>query len=255
MCFSLSPLSKFSVLLSSLLVLAPGAPLYTQNLLVAAASDLAPLQEPLRQQNVRFTFGASGMLAKQIENGAPFDIFMSASEEYVTNLAAKGKIDPATVVVYARGRLGLWSKSGRVQALPQLADPSVLRISIANPAHAPYGAAAKELLERKGLWETLQPKIVYAENVRQALQYAESGNVDATLTAWSLLYDKGAVRLPEDHKPIQQAAGVVKDSPRAAQARAFLEYLHSSTGRKILEAHGLIPSSDIPQESMEAKRP
>ena len=112
-------------------------------------------------------------------------------------------------------------------------------LALANPAHAPYGAAAREFLERRGLWKAVEPKVVYGENVRQALQFAESGNADAAITAWSLVFDRGGVLLPDrDHAPIRQAGGVVTGRPHVAEARRFLEYLASPAARKILEAHG-----------------
>jgi len=111
---------------------------------------------------------------------------------------------------------------------------------MANPASAPYGAAAKELLESAGLWPAIETKVVYGENVRQALQFAESGNADAAITAWSLVFDRGGILLPDSgHKPIRQAGGVVAGRPNEAAAQRFLDLLASGEGRKILAAHGL----------------
>jgi molybdate transport system substrate-binding protein len=217
-----------------------------QVLLVAAAADLAGVQGALQHgfekatgKQVRFTLGASGMLARQIEQGAPYDIFLSANEKFVEDLAKGGRLVPESVRVYAYGRLGLWSKSGSVKALADLKSPRILHVAIANPVHAPYGAAAKAMFERLGLWKEIERKLVYAENVRQALQYAESGNADAVITAWSLLYDRGGVLLPDsDHPPIRQAGGVVAGRPQAAAAQRFLEFLGSPEGRRILTAAG-----------------
>ncbi|MGE5648367.1 MAG: molybdate ABC transporter substrate-binding protein [Acidobacteriota bacterium] len=217
-------------------------------LLVAGAADLAGVQEPLAQAferatgvKVRFTLGASGMLARQIERGAPYDVFLSANEAFVTELAKAGRLAPETVRVYAYGRLGLWSRDGAVKSAADLKNARVLHVAIANPAHAPYGMAAREFLERHGLWKAVQPKVVYGENVRQALQYAESGNADAVITAWSLLYDRaGAVLLPASgHAPIRQAGGVVTGRPNELVARRFLDFLSGAEGRRILEARGL----------------
>ncbi len=220
------------------------------SLLVAAAADLSSLQQPLSQyfervtgQKVQFIFGASGMLARQIEQGAPYDVFLSANEKFVNDLAAGRHLVSGTVRIYAQGRLGLWSQDGSVSSLDDLRNPRVLHVAIANPAHAPYGVAAWEALKNQGLWEALQPKIVYAENVRQALEYAESGNADAVITAWSLVSDRGGIMLPETwHAPIRQAGGVVATSRQAAAARRFLDFLTSPEGRSILEKHGLMPS-------------
>ena len=216
---------------------------------MAAASDLTTLQTPLAELtkakihvHVRFTFASSGTLARQIENGAPFDVFLSANRLFVNELAASGRLDPATVRVYAVGRLGLWSGDGQMHDLAALTSGKVQRIAIANPTLAPYGLAAKQLLERHGLWKRVQPKLVYGENVRQALQFAESGNADVVMTSWSLLYDKaGAVLLPQDHDPVEQAGGVVSSSKNASAGREFLELLSGADGRKLLKSHGLTP--------------
>jgi molybdate transport system substrate-binding protein len=210
---------------------------------VAAAADLAPVEralvEAFRQatrHEVRFALGSSGMLARQIQNGAPYDAYLSANQEYVTELAAAGRLVPASVVTYAFGRLGLWSKNSSIRSLRDLRR--VRHVALANPAHAPYGQAARELLEKQGLWKALSRKIVYGENVRQAFQFAESGNADAAVTAWSLVHDRGGVLLEEAHTPIRQAGGVVAASPRRAAAARFLLFLLSAEGRKILAQSG-----------------
>jgi molybdate transport system substrate-binding protein len=242
---STSLLCNLSLLLSSSIE----AQKATENneLLVAAAADLAGVEQPLRQAftratgvRVRFILGSSGMLARQIEQGAPYDAFLSANERFVGELAKAGRLEPDSVRTYAFGRLGLWSRNAEVKRLEQLREARFLHLAIANPAHAPYGAAARELLEKAGLWQALQPKVVYGENVREALQFAESGNADAAITAWSLVYDRGGILLPDTgHAPIRQTAGVVAGSPNAAAARRFLEFLASEEGRRILAAHGL----------------
>lgn len=227
-------------LLAILLALAPA---HAADLVVAAASDLAPLTASLEKgftaAHVKFSLGSSGSLAHEIENGAPFDVFLSANDQYVKELAAKGALAPATVVNYANGRLALWSKDGRVKSLDDLQAKSVVHIAIANPEHAPYGVAAKQMLETRGLWTKLQPKIVLGENVSQALQFAESGNADAVITSWTLLKGRG-VMLPENsYPPIRQAGGVLKSSSQPQVARDFLKFLTGPEGRKILESGGL----------------
>jgi len=134
----------------------------------------------------------------------------------------------------------LWSADGEIQHLEQLLDPAILYVAIANPAHAPYGVAAREALLSQGLWEKLQPKIVLAENVRQSYQYAESRNADAVITSWTLVYDKGGIQLPPEwHNPIRQAGGIISRSDKANLAERFLEFLTSGEGQAILSAHGL----------------
>jgi molybdate transport system substrate-binding protein len=213
---------------------------------VAGAADLAGVQdllakgfEEVSDQRVRFTLGASGMLARQIEQGAPYDVFLSANERFVDELVKAGRLEPGSVRVYGLGRLGLWSKGGAIREAGQLRGAGVLHLALPNPVHAPYGVAAKEFLQRRGLWGALERKVVYGENVRQALQFAESGNAEAVITAWSLVFDRGGVLLAAgEHAPIRQSGGVVTGRPHAAAARRFLEFLGSERGRRILEAHG-----------------
>ena len=217
-----------------------------QELLIAAASDLIAVQRPLEdawlQQSdlrLRFTFGASGMLAQQIAAGAPYDLFLSADEARVKELAASGALIKDSVVRYAYGRLALWSKGGRAGSLSDLLSAAILHIAIANPTHAPYGAAARQALEKSGLWTQLAAKIVYGESVRQAMQYVESGNVEAAIVAWPLVSDRGGVLLPARlHDPIRQTGGIVKTSKNPVAAHRFLEFLLSPEGRRLLESHG-----------------
>ena len=214
-------------------------------ILVAAASDVVRLEQPLREGfrkaadgQVRFVFGSSGMLARQIENGAPYDVYLSANEKFVHDLAAQGKLDPKSVRVYALGRVALWSKNRSIRQLSDLG--SVRQLSLPNPAHAPYGVAARQALEKEGAWKSLEARIVYAENVRQALQFAESGNVDAAITAWSLVFDRGGILIPAGlHAPIRQAAGVVASGSNRGLAARFLDYLSSPDGRALLSRYGL----------------
>lgn len=246
-----------STSLTAFLLLASPLPAPAQNsqqgneLLVAAAADLAPLEAPLAQAfarvaggRVRFVLGSSGLLTRQIEQGAPYDVFLSANEEFVAELVRGGKLLPGSVRVYAYGRLGLWSPGGALRTLPDLLAPRVLHVALPNPTHAPYGAAARQLLRSEGLWSGLEPKVVYGQNVRQALQYAESSNAEAVITAWSLLLRlPGAVLLPDSaHPPIRHAAGVVRGSPHERAARRFLDFLTSEAGRRILADNGLTPS-------------
>ncbi len=215
-------------------------------LLVAAAADLAGIQQPLADSFEKATgrkasivFGSSGLLARQIEQGAPYDVYLSANEGYVQSLVSAGKLDPRTVTVYALGRLGLWSRGGEVRDLRDLTGRRVTRIAIANPAHAPYGVAARQALQNAGLWDELRGKIVYGENVRQALQFAESGNADVALTAWSLVFDRGGVLVGDNlHAPIRQTAAVVRTTTRPELAARFLEFLTGRAGGRILQTHG-----------------
>jgi molybdate transport system substrate-binding protein len=212
--------------------------LRADDLLVAAASDLAPIAPKLEhayKEKIRFTLASSGSLKQQIENGAPFDVFLSASEQYVRDLG--GLVTDATV--YATGRIALWSPNGAVTSLADLRKSTVTHLSIPNPQHAPYGVAAKEALESQGVWKDVEPKIVYGENVRQALQFAESGNVEAVITSWTLLIGKGTLLPAEWHSPIRQTGAVVKSSHQPEAARRFLKFLTSPEAKKILKDGGL----------------
>ena len=223
--------------LLSTLIAAAGIQLSAQGPLVAAASDLAPILSSY--PDARFTFGSSGQLARQIENGAPYELFLSANKAYAEQLVAAGKAKAEDLRPYATGRLALWSKSGRYKRLEDLLDPAVRHIAIANPTHAPYGQAARQALETAGLWTRLQTKLVYAESVRQTLQFAESGNADATITAWSLVHEKAGVLLPaESHEPLTQYGAPVAGSP---SGRRVLAWLIGPEGQKLLTTGGLFP--------------
>jgi molybdate transport system substrate-binding protein len=229
----------FSALLSS--------SLSAQSLTIAAAADLAPLETDLTEAfqrvsstAVRFSFGSSGQLARQIGNGAPYDVYLSANESFVRELEQAGKLVAGSVRVYATGRLGLWSAGGDTRTLKDLTRATVRHIAIANPAHAPYGAAAEQALRHAGLWDQLQPKLVYAENVRQAFEYARTRNADAVITSWTLVHASGGTLLDaSSHAPIRQAGAIVKGTPNEQAARAFLKLLESPAGRAILARHGL----------------
>ncbi len=188
-----APLSRQALCFWAAAVCSPGMPTQVRgqdSLTVFAAADLAhPFEEIAarfeRNTGVKVTlvFGASASLALQIERGAPVDVFFSANKGYVDRLIAGGVLVPGTRTVYARGRLALgWPKfGGALFRLEDLLRPEVRRVAIANPETAPYGQAAKQALKASGLWDPLQPKLVIAENVRQALQYLQAGAVEAGL--------------------------------------------------------------------------
>jgi molybdate transport system substrate-binding protein len=209
---------------------------------VAAAADLAPLERPLAKAfgPLRFVLGSSGMLARQIENGAPYDVFLSSDDRYVSDLAASGFLLRDSIKVYATGRLGLWSKDGSIKRLEDIKGDRVLHLAIANPAHAPYGVAARQLLQKQGYWDELQSRVVYGETVRAAIQYVESGNADVVIAAWSLLKDRGAVLLPDFwHSPIRQVGAVVKGTKHLEEGRRFLAFLTGPEGKALLARYGL----------------
>ncbi len=220
-------------------------------LTVAAASDLQGAFGEIGKSferragcQVVITFGSSGQLAQQIEHGAPFDMFAAANVEYVRRLVDKKKAVADSTQVYARGRIVLITRknSGAVAVrLEDLLDESIKHIAIANPAHAPYGQAAKQSLEHRELWDRLQPKLVLAENVRQALQYVETGNAEAGIVALSVANSSESNVTPIDaawHKPIDQAITVVSDSKNVGLARQFIGYVTGPEGQAVLARHG-----------------
>jgi len=231
-----------------LILLAACAPT-PRALTVSAAANLQPAFAEIgaqfeRQTGTRviFNFGATGQLAQQIAQGAPVDLFAAADRATIDDLAARGFIMPDTVQVYARGQIVLYARKDA--ALPSLADlarPEIKRIAIANPAIAPYGVAARAALQNAGVWSTVQPKIVIAENIQQTQQYADTGNVDAAIIARSLALDaKGRWSpIPENlYQPIDQALGVVKGAPNERDARAFAAFVTSPSGRAVLSKYG-----------------
>ena len=229
----------------------PAAP--ENRLLVAAASDLqfafgemGALYREKSGQEVSFTFGSTGNLASQIENGAPFDIFAAANVEFVERLAGQGLVIPDTQQLYAQGRIALVvNRAAGVEAaeLNDLLDPSLSRIAIANPAHAPYGKAAQEALQSVGIWEDIQPKLVLGENVRQALQFVQTGDAQAGIVALSVADtpEVSYTLLEADlHQPLNQALAVIKGTPREAAARTFIKLANSPDGRQIMKKYGFL---------------
>jgi molybdate transport system substrate-binding protein len=229
------------------------------DLTVAAAADLAPAFEELGRAfqathkiKVVFSFGSTGMLAKQIENGAPMDLFAAANMEYIDELDRQGLIVSGTKAIYARGRITLWTQKDSLQRIEKISDltrPEVKRIAIANPDHAPYGTAAREALQRAGIWESVKSKLVYGENIRQTLQYAETGNVEVAIVALSLsLRSEGQwFLIPEElHNPLDQALAVIKGTKSEREAREFAEFVMGSQGRVIMKKYGFT----LPGESV-----
>lgn len=218
---------------------------------VAAASDLTPAFEEIGREfqasngtKVVYVFGSTGLLTRQIENGAPFDVFAAANVSFIDQLDQKGFIVPGTKRIYGRGRITLWTSADsplQIEKIEDLSRADVSRIAIANPDHAPYGQAAREALESAGIWETVRPKLVYGDNIRQTLQYAETGNVEVAIVALSLsVQSKGRwVLVPEElHKPLDQGMGVIKGTKNEAAARAFSDFVNGDKGREIMKKYG-----------------
>ena len=240
-----------------LLLLASGVA-RAQGLAVAAASDLqsalpaivSQFQKDTGQQ-VRVTFGSSGNFFAQIENGAPFDVFLSADIDYPRRLEQAGQAERASLYEYATGRLVLWTRKDSGidvrRGLTILTDARVRRIAIANPEHAPYGRAAVAALRHEGLYAQVQGKFVLGENISQAAQFAQSGSADVGLLALSLalsptLKSSGAyIDIPQSwHPAIEQAAVILSSSRQKTLARQFIEYLKTADSLKILQSYGFV---------------
>lgn len=221
---------------------------------VAAAADLAVAFEQVGKayeaktgQKVTFSFGSTGMLSKQILEGAPFDVFAAANVSFVDEVIAAGRCDRSTQELYGRGRVVIWTKKGSPapKDLADLADPRFKKIALANPEHAPYGRAAKEAMGASQVWQTLESekRLVYGENVQQTLQFAQTGNADVAIVALSLaMSSDGTWTLVDEslHKPLDQALVVCGDGPRAARARDFASFVNSPDGRAIMKEHGFL---------------
>lgn len=227
-------------------------------LILAAANLTAPFEalEPAYEaavgDEVTFVFGSSGNLAAQIRNGAPADVYVSASESFLDGLVSDGLIDPATRVEVAVGRLALVAPPGRdvPTGLSEVSDPAYHVVAIANPEHAPYGVAARSALQAAGVWAGLGDRLVLGENVAQTFQYVRTGNADLGLVALSLVRPGDDVNGPEIlhrvvdaglHAPIMQVGGVVHASPDARRAADFLAWVTGPDGRAILRRFGFEP--------------
>ena len=227
-----------------------------QEITVAAASDLQfampELVRGFEQQTkarVKISYGSSGNFFSQIQNGAPFDVYFSADISYPQKLEAAGLTEPGTLRKYATGRLVIWvrneSRLDLSKGLRVLYDPSVKKIAIANPAHAPYGRAAVAALQSEKLYDNVASRLVFGENISQTAQFVETGNADAGLIALSLaiapaMKVKGRyVEVPSSAYPaVEQACVVLKSSRRKDLARQLLEYVTGIEGKKILARFG-----------------
>ena len=244
-----------------LLALASGS---AQELKVAAASDLtaalAKLSSAFEKESgirLNISLGSSGNFFAQIENGAPFDVFLSADKSYPEKLQESALTEPGTLFTYARGKLVLWIPANSplhfaadgnevlTGDLNSLSGPSVQRIAIANPEHAPYGRAAEAVLRHYGIYDRLRPRLVLGENISQTAQFGQSGNAQAAFIAMAIAVTpemKGNghffVLPQESYPPLDQAAVVLRSSQNKAEAQGFLKFLESAQARRILSEFG-----------------
>jgi molybdate transport system substrate-binding protein len=227
---------------------------------VAAASDLNFALTDIAAQfareqgeRVELVFGSSGTLARQVRDGAPFELFLSADETFVEDLVAAGVTRDAGTL-YAIGRIALFAPTGSPMVPGEgldglarlLASGRVTRFAIANPAHAPYGRAAEAALRKRGIWTDLQPRLVLGDNVSQAAQFATTGNAVGGIIAYSLVLapnvrSRGAFALiPEaDHPPLRQRMVLLKRAGPIVER--FYQYLQQPAARAILGRYGFTP--------------
>jgi len=231
---------------------------------VAAAADLAKAFTELGAEfkaktgiTLELEFGSSGLLAKQIEQGAPFSLFAAANRAYVDQAVKSGHCDGTTAHPYARGRIVVWTPAGVVapKQLADLADARFHKIAIANPEHAPYGRAARQALEKDGVWPQIQDRIVLGENVQATMLYARDHNADAAIVALSLaVVTDGGAFLPIDpimHEPLDQAMVVCGTGDDAVAAQRFSEFVSSREGREVMTRYGFL----LPDEQLHSKAP
>jgi molybdate transport system substrate-binding protein len=221
--------------------------------IVAAAANLTEVLHALgprfeAETGTRpiFSFASTAQLARQIENSAPFDVFAAADAQHVDDLDRKGFLLPGSRAIYATGVLALWIPAHSIAApavsrLQDLTRPEVHVIAMAKPELAPYGQAAVDTLKRAGLWDKVQARIVYAENISMAKQYGTSNNADAVFTAYSLVLRESGNIIQVDeklHAPITQELGILAKSPHQEAARQFVMFLLTGAGRDVLRTYG-----------------
>lgn len=238
------------VLIAILLASSACGPSRTQRpeVTIAAAANLTEVFQRLgpkfeSQTGIHpvFSFASTAQLAQQIENQAPFDVIAAADAVHVEQLDRKGLLVPGTRATYATGVLALWIPRALVNHLEDLASPEVRVVAVAKPDLAPYGQASVDALKNAGIWEKVNPKIVYAENINMAKQYGTSGNADAVFTAYSLVLHENGKMITIDerlHQPLVQDLAIIGRSPHQTEARQFVAFLLGASGRDLLQSYG-----------------
>ena len=224
---------------------------------VAAAADLSTVLKEIGDAyekktgvKLKLSFAASGALTQQIQNGAPFDLFFSADMDYPRQLAAAGQADGSSLSQYAIGRLVLWVPADSPldvehQGMHVLFDPSVKKIAIANPQHAPYGRAAVAALKHDGMYDRVADRLVLGENISQAAQFVESGNAQAGFVALAhavapSMRGKGKYwEVPVDaYPPLAQGVVLLSHSQHKKEATEFLEYIKTKDSAELFRKYG-----------------
>lgn len=219
--------------------------------LAFALREIAPRFEKALGARVTLVTGSTGNFAQQIRHGGPADVFFAADESFVDRLVAEGVLIRETRTLYAQGRLVLATArafGAKLTGLRGLLDPKIRHVAIANPVHAPYGRAAQEALRTARLWEALRPTLVYGENVRHALQFIQTGAAEAGIVALSVANVPEVQWTAVDpalHAPLNQAAAVVRRSPRPELALALIQFVVGAEGRPIMKRYGFVLPGEL----------
>lgn len=247
---------KAQMIVPLLAILLLALPLQAETITIAAASDLrfamdeviAAFAREHPADSVEVVYGSSGTFNAQIREGAPYDLYFSADISYPRELEQAG-LAASAVQPYAIGRIVLWSATHDASrmTLADLAHEEFARIAIANPAHAPYGQRAGEALRALGLWETLEPKLVYGDNIAQTAQFVQSGNAQAGIIALALALNPELAALgpylliPDTlHAPLEQGFIITQRAVDNALAAQFAAYIQGEAAREIMTRHGFV---------------
>jgi len=248
-----------SLLLACALLFAASA--HAEKITIAAAADLKFAMDEIvtafKQANaadeVEVIYGSSGKFHTQIQQNAPYDLYFSADIGFPRELVKAG-FAASDAKPYAFGRIVLWSATmdATKMTLASLTDPKIIRVAIANPKHAPYGKRAEEALRASGLWEKVEPKLVYGENIAHTAQFVQTGNAQAGIIALALavnpeLANKGGYYLIPDnlHEPLEQGFIITKRAEGNALAKRFADYMGSKPARAVMVKYGFV----LPGES------
>lgn len=229
---------------------------HAEKVTIAAAADLkfamdeiaAMFKQAHPDDQVDIVYGSSGKFHSQIQNGAPYDLYFSADIVFARKLAKAG-FAASEVKPYGIGRIVLWSTGmdARKMTLASLTDPKIARIAIANPKHAPYGKRAEEALRASGLWEKVEPKLIYGENIAHTAQFVQTGNAQAGIIALALalnpeLAKRGGYWLIPDklHAPLEQGFIITKRAEGNPAAKKFADYMSSKPARAVMRKYGFV---------------
>jgi len=227
-----------------------------EKITIAAAADLRFAMDEIvvlfnkahTDDQVEVIFGSSGKFNTQIQQGAPYDMYFSADIGYPRKLKVEG-FAASEVQPYAVGRIVLWSpvRDASKMTLADLADPSIRKIAIANPKHAPYGKRAEEALKAAGVWEKVEARLVYGENISQTAQFVQTGNAQVGIIALSLALNPelanhgGYLLIPDNlHQPLEQGFIITRRAENNGLAKRFADYMGGKPARAVMTKYGFV---------------